>query len=270
MGLPLAQVALHFGANDVQGTVVREKIFHAAGATTGTEQKVAELVALRARGGPHPGAARQPLQRDPPMVNLAEIELAPDVVWVGVRPGMLCRSAEQVRARLEQVQNSGRSYSPEVLAERDGVVLYDPHVDPPAQIPELHQIADRPRQRRAGDPRLPEPGRRAGGVRGDAVIRLGRIAYVNMAPVFYRVDAEVEEVHGRPDRAEPDARRGRARHRADLVDRVRAPRRHAAAAAAPVRRLGGRRRLDPARVARAARAGAHRRRHARVARPRSR
>jgi hypothetical protein len=75
------------------------------------------------------------------MVNLAEIELAPDVVWVGVLPGMLCRSAEQVRARLEQVQNSGRSYSPEVLAERDGVVLYDPHVDPPAQIPELHQIA---------------------------------------------------------------------------------------------------------------------------------
>jgi chorismate dehydratase len=30
------------------------------------------------------------------------------------------------------------------------------------------------------------------------VIRLGRIAYVNMAPVFYRVDAEVEEVLGVP------------------------------------------------------------------------
>jgi hypothetical protein len=28
-----------------------------------------------------------------------------------------------------------------VLAERDGVVLFDPHVDPPAEIPELHQIA---------------------------------------------------------------------------------------------------------------------------------
>ena len=75
------------------------------------------------------------------MVNLAEIELAPDVVWVGVLPGMLCRGAAQVEARLEQVRNSGRSYSPEVLAERDGVVLYDPHVDPPAEIPELHQIA---------------------------------------------------------------------------------------------------------------------------------
>ena len=75
------------------------------------------------------------------MVNLAEISLAPDVVWVGVLPGQLCRSAEQVEARLEQVRQSGRSYSPEVLAEREGVVLFDPHVDPPAGIPELHQIA---------------------------------------------------------------------------------------------------------------------------------
>jgi chorismate dehydratase len=30
------------------------------------------------------------------------------------------------------------------------------------------------------------------------VIRLGRISYVNMAPVFYRLDHEVEEVHGVP------------------------------------------------------------------------
>jgi hypothetical protein len=75
------------------------------------------------------------------MVNLAEISLAPDVVWVGVLPGQLCRSAEQVNARLEQVRQSGRSYSPEVLAEREGVILFDPHVDPPAHIPELHQIA---------------------------------------------------------------------------------------------------------------------------------
>jgi chorismate dehydratase len=30
------------------------------------------------------------------------------------------------------------------------------------------------------------------------MIRLGRISYVNMAPVFYRLDAEVEEIHGVP------------------------------------------------------------------------
>jgi aminodeoxyfutalosine synthase len=58
MGLPLTQIALHFGANDVQGTVVREKIFHAAGATTATEQKIDELVRfVRAAG-------RIPVQRD--------------------------------------------------------------------------------------------------------------------------------------------------------------------------------------------------------------
>ena len=75
------------------------------------------------------------------MVNLDEISLAPDVVWIGVLPGQLCRSADQVNSRLEEVRNSGRSYSPEVLAERDDVVLFDPHVEPPAEIPELHQIA---------------------------------------------------------------------------------------------------------------------------------
>jgi chorismate dehydratase len=31
-----------------------------------------------------------------------------------------------------------------------------------------------------------------------AVLRLGRISYVNMAPVFFRLDAEVDEVHGVP------------------------------------------------------------------------
>jgi aminodeoxyfutalosine synthase len=51
MGLPLAQVALHFGADDVQGTLVREEIFHRAGARTEQEQKVEELVrAIREAG----------------------------------------------------------------------------------------------------------------------------------------------------------------------------------------------------------------------------
>jgi aminodeoxyfutalosine synthase len=58
MGMPLAAVALHFGANDVQGTVVREEIFHAAGATTETEQKVEQLVRYVTEAG------REPVQRD--------------------------------------------------------------------------------------------------------------------------------------------------------------------------------------------------------------
>jgi hypothetical protein len=69
-------------------------------------------------------------------------ELASDVLWIGTLPGMLCRGADQVRARLEQVQASGRTFAPEVLAERDGALLIDPHVEPPAELnPDLHQIA---------------------------------------------------------------------------------------------------------------------------------
>jgi aminodeoxyfutalosine synthase len=58
MGLPMAQLALHLGANDVQGTVVREKIFQAAGASSGTEQKIPELVRFIQDAG------RIPVQRD--------------------------------------------------------------------------------------------------------------------------------------------------------------------------------------------------------------
>jgi aminodeoxyfutalosine synthase len=58
MGMPLAAIALHFGADDVQGTVVREEIFHAAGARTETEQKVEELVRFVRDAG------RVPVQRD--------------------------------------------------------------------------------------------------------------------------------------------------------------------------------------------------------------
>jgi aminodeoxyfutalosine synthase len=58
MGMPMAAIALHFGANDVQGTVVREEIFHAAGARTETEQKIGELVRFVREAG------RIPVQRD--------------------------------------------------------------------------------------------------------------------------------------------------------------------------------------------------------------
>ena len=58
MGMPMAAIALHFGANDVQGTVVRETIFHAAGAVTETEQKIEQLVHFVREAG------RIPVQRD--------------------------------------------------------------------------------------------------------------------------------------------------------------------------------------------------------------
>jgi aminodeoxyfutalosine synthase len=51
-------VALAFGADDVQGTVGREQVFHAAGAHTETEQGVERLARfIRAAG-------RVPVERD--------------------------------------------------------------------------------------------------------------------------------------------------------------------------------------------------------------
>jgi aminodeoxyfutalosine synthase len=58
LGLPLAQIALSFGADDVQGTVGREQVFHAAGSHTETEQGVEQLVRLIRAAG------RVPVERD--------------------------------------------------------------------------------------------------------------------------------------------------------------------------------------------------------------
>jgi aminodeoxyfutalosine synthase len=58
MGMPLSAIGLHFGANDVQGTVMRETIFHSAGARTETEQKIEQLVRYVREAG------RVPVQRD--------------------------------------------------------------------------------------------------------------------------------------------------------------------------------------------------------------
>ena len=70
----------------------------------------------------------------------------------------------------------------------------------------------------------PVPGRYGIGGGGSPMIRLGRISYVNMAPLFFRLDADVEEVPGVPTEAQPRAPRGPRRPRADLLDRVRAAR----------------------------------------------
>jgi aminodeoxyfutalosine synthase len=58
VGLKLAQVSLVFGVNDLDGTVVEEKISHAAGVDTGQELSRGELVrVIRAAG-------RVPVERD--------------------------------------------------------------------------------------------------------------------------------------------------------------------------------------------------------------
>lgn len=58
VGLKLAQVSLAFGVNDLDGTVVEEKISHAAGVDTGQELSKAELVHVIKAAG------RVPVERD--------------------------------------------------------------------------------------------------------------------------------------------------------------------------------------------------------------
>jgi aminodeoxyfutalosine synthase len=58
LGLPLAQVSLSYGVDDLHGTILEERIFHMAGATTPQQQTVAALEhAIREAG-------REPMQRD--------------------------------------------------------------------------------------------------------------------------------------------------------------------------------------------------------------
>ena len=58
LGLPLAQQALNYGVDDLHGTIMEEKIFHMAGATTPQQQSCASLEkAIREAG-------REPMQRD--------------------------------------------------------------------------------------------------------------------------------------------------------------------------------------------------------------
>ena len=57
-GLPLAQVSLNYGVDDLHGTIMEEKIFHMAGAKTPQEQTVATLEHVIREAG------REPVQRD--------------------------------------------------------------------------------------------------------------------------------------------------------------------------------------------------------------
>ncbi len=58
VGPKLAQISLHFGVDDIDGTVVEEKITHAAGAQSGQEMSVSDLVTMIRQAG------RIPVERD--------------------------------------------------------------------------------------------------------------------------------------------------------------------------------------------------------------
>ncbi|MDQ2658880.1 MAG: aminofutalosine synthase MqnE [Verrucomicrobiota bacterium] len=58
MGMPLAQLSLSYGVDDLHGTIMEEKIFHAAGSKTPQEQTVETLENVIREAG------REPMQRD--------------------------------------------------------------------------------------------------------------------------------------------------------------------------------------------------------------
>jgi aminodeoxyfutalosine synthase len=58
MTAKIAQIALRFGADDIDGTVIEEKIYHDAGATTPQGMERRELMRLITAAG------RTPVERD--------------------------------------------------------------------------------------------------------------------------------------------------------------------------------------------------------------
>ena len=82
MGLPLAQASLAYGVDDLHGTMMEEKIFHMAGATTPQEQTVQTLErAIR-------DAGREPVQRDSYYRHLTAHR--PETLAAPVRPELVC------------------------------------------------------------------------------------------------------------------------------------------------------------------------------------
>lgn len=77
MGLPLAQISLAYGVDDLHGTIMEEKIFHMAGARTPQEQTVASLRHVIREAG------REPVQRDSYYNHLTGPNAAPAVAARG-------------------------------------------------------------------------------------------------------------------------------------------------------------------------------------------
>ncbi|GEM_PF-2423165 len=80
------------------------------------------------------------LQRAAPMVSVREaIEqrpvdelgglLAPDVVWVGLWPGELCRNRDDVFAMLARMRERELRVQPSVVLETDDALVVDPGLD---------------------------------------------------------------------------------------------------------------------------------------------
>jgi aminodeoxyfutalosine synthase len=84
MGLPLAQVSLNYGVDDLHGTIMEEKIFHMAGARTPQEQTVEALEHVIREAG------REPVQRDSYYRHLPKKRPAAPTVPPAIESELVC------------------------------------------------------------------------------------------------------------------------------------------------------------------------------------
>jgi aminodeoxyfutalosine synthase len=84
MGLPLAQVSLNYGVDDLHGTIMEEKIFHMAGARTPQEQTVETLEHVIREAG------REPVQRDSYYRHLPKKRPAVPTVPPAIESELVC------------------------------------------------------------------------------------------------------------------------------------------------------------------------------------
>ena len=62
--------------------------------------------------------------------------LAPDIVWVGLWPGQLCRNRAEVLEMLKVAQANGIDARPEIVRDERNMFVVDPHLP----IDERHQV----------------------------------------------------------------------------------------------------------------------------------
>jgi ketosteroid isomerase-like protein len=60
--------------------------------------------------------------------------LAPDIVWLGRYPGEICRNRDEVLAMLREARERGIQAAPEIVLERDDLLVVDPHIDGRHQV----------------------------------------------------------------------------------------------------------------------------------------
>ncbi len=94
---PIAQLALHFGADDIDGTVVEEKIYHEAGATTDEQLDKLELIRLIVAAG------KVPAERD----TLYNVVTVYDQPLAEIEAEMIARRKRARLAAKEAARSNG-------------------------------------------------------------------------------------------------------------------------------------------------------------------